>query len=53
MTSQLRVGERDITTALEHFDTARQLLAVTSWGASMTDESSGVYLSLAEVHALH
>ena len=53
VTSQLRVGERDITTALEHFDTAHQLLAVTGWGASMTNESSSGYLSLAEVHALH
>ena len=52
VTSQLRVGKRDITTALEHFDTARQLLVVTGWGASMIDESSGGYLSLVEVHAL-
>ena len=52
VTSQLRVGERDLITALEHFDTARQLLAVIGWGASMTNESSSGYLSLAEVHAL-
>lgn len=52
VTGQLRFGERDITTTLVHFDTARQLLAVIGWGASMTDESCGGYLSLVEVHAL-
>jgi hypothetical protein len=52
VTSQLRVDERGISSTLEHFDAARQLLAVYGWSAPMTDESSGGYLSLTEIHAL-
>lgn len=52
VTSQLRVDERDITSTLEHFDVARQLLVVYGWGAPMTDEPSGGYLSLTDIHSL-
>ena len=38
VSSQLRVSERDIAIACEHFDVARQLLAVYGWGFPISDE---------------
>ena len=37
VSSQLRVSERDIAIACEHFDASRQLLAVYGWGSPTSD----------------
>ena len=52
MTCHLKVSDSDISSALEHNDAIRQMLATSGWGAPMFDEHGDSTLSRAEVHAL-
>ena len=46
MTKHLKVSDSDILSTLEHYDTIRQMLVASGWGAPMTDELSDSCLSL-------
>ena len=52
VSSQLRVSERDIAIACQHFNVARQLLAVYGMGSPTSDEQGDSYISLMEIHSL-
>ena len=52
VTSQLKVSDSDISSALGHHDVVCQMLAISGWGAPMSDECNDRTLSLAEVHVL-
>ena len=43
VSSQLRVSERDIAITCQHFNAARQLLAVYGWGSPTSDEKGDIF----------
>ena len=52
MTYQLKVSDSDIYSSLDHYDAIWHMLAISSWGALVSNEHGDSSFFLAEVDAL-